>query len=375
MAGYRIISGDDHVFEPPDLWTSRTEPKFRDQAPRIVRMEDGSDCWVFQDRNMGSMSPGAQTGRRLDAPERLSRTDVHENVRLGAYIPEERLKDMDTDGVDVSIIYPTTGSHLYRSVPQSDVLSSFLAAYNDWMAEFCNAYPNRLKGIGLINIDDVEPGIRELERCARMGFVGAMITVFPHDDHNYFSEEYEPFWAAAQDLDMPLSLHAGTNRPGPGHESGFGTPGMTAAFNGNMDHWVRMSLAHIIYAGVFQRYPKLMVGSIEMELSWVPHFLDRLDYMYTQRANNQGWYKITEPMLPSQYFHRNAFLGFQEDSLGIRLRDIIGVDKLQWGSDYPHHESTWPYSHQVLEEILADCTEEEKAKITGGNTARVYHLD
>jgi predicted TIM-barrel fold metal-dependent hydrolase len=131
----------------------------------------------------------------------------------------------------------------------------------------------------------------------------------------------------------------------------------------------------MIFSGVFERYPKLQVGSIEMELSWVPHFMDRMDYAYTQRPHGDRWYTFKEDALPSDYFHHNVFLGFQEDAVGIRLRDIIGVDNLQWGSDYPHMESTFPRSREILDELLADCSEEEKVKIVGGNTARVYGLD
>jgi predicted TIM-barrel fold metal-dependent hydrolase len=130
----------------------------------------------------------------------------------------------------------------------------------------------------------------------------------------------------------------------------------------------------MVFSGVFERHPKLQIGSVEMELSWIPHFLDRIDYTYTQRVQ-EGRYRFKEAMLPSDYIHRNVFYGFQEDSLGIKLRDIIGVDNLLWGSDYPHVESTFPRTQQILEEILAECTEEEKAKIASGNAARIYHLD
>ena len=178
---------------------------------------------------------------------------------------------------------------------------------------------------------------------------------------------------------MPIGLHIGTNRPGPGQEFAAGIGELTAAFLCNADHWVRMSLAQIIYSGVFERYPKLQVGSVEMELSWAPHFLDRLDYNFKQRARDlfkKGyWDRYTGDMLPSDYFHRNVFLGFQEDALGIKERYIIGVDNLQWGSDYPHPESTFPRTRQILDEILADCSEMEKAKIAGGNAARIYHLN
>ena len=131
----------------------------------------------------------------------------------------------------------------------------------------------------------------------------------------------------------------------------------------------------MIYSGVFERYPSLKVGTVEHELSWIPHFLDRLDYNYTQRAIGDNSYRFKGDVLPSDFYHSNVFLGFQEDALGIRDRHIIGVDNLQWGADYPHPESTFPRSREILENILADCTEEEKAKIVGGNCARIYRLD
>ena len=132
----------------------------------------------------------------------------------------------------------------------------------------------------------------------------------------------------------------------------------------------------MIFGGVFERYPKLQVGSVEMELSWVPHFLDRIDYNYTQREQEfSREYRFKGAALPSDFFHQNVFLGFQEDALGIRDRHIIGVDQLLWGGDYPHIESTFPRSRQIIEEILADCTEDEKTKIAAGNSARVYGLD
>ena len=227
----------------------------------------------------------------------------------------------------------------------------------------------------MLNIDDVREGVRELERCAKLGFAGAMITVYPPEERSYDQPEYEPLWAAAQDLAMPLSLHIGTNRPGPG-QAFADLDSATAAFLTNVDHWVRMSLANMIFSGVFERYPKLQAGSVEMELSWVPHFLDRMDYNYTQRAQElSDAYRFKQGALPSDFFHSNVFLGFQEDALGIRDRDIIGIDQLLWGGDYPHQESTFPRSRQIIEEVLVDCTDEEKVKIAGANSARVYGFD
>ena len=301
---------------------------------------------------------------------------MYEDVIPGGYIPEEYLKDLDLDGVDVGIIYPTVSFILYGHVQDGELLSASFRVYNDWLSEFCSVNPKRLAGIAVINLDDVEDGVGELERCRKMGgFVGALITVYPPAGRRYNSPEYEPFWAAAQDLEMPLGLHAASNRRGSG-EAFQGRDGVEArpAHTVNMDYGVRMSLADMIYSGVFERYPKLQAGSVEHELAWAPHFLDRLDFNYTQRGINQKVARFKDEMMPSDFFRRNVFLGFQEDSLGIRDRHIIGVDNLQWGSDYPHIETTFPRSREILEDILLDCTEEEKAKIAGGNAARVYNI-
>ena len=187
-----------------------------------------------------------------------------------------------------------------------------------------------------------------MERCANKGFVGAMITCYPLEDRQYNLPMYEPLWAAGQDLEMPLSLHFTTNRPGHGQQL-MDIANAELSWLTNIDHWTRMSLGHMIYSGVFERYPKLYAGAIETELTWAPHFVDRMDYNYTQRGIGDDSYRFKEDMLPSDYFHRNVFLGFQEDALGIKLREFIGVDKLLWGSDYPHQEGTFPYSQQVLE--------------------------
>ena len=376
MADYRVISADNHVIEPADLWTSRAEPRFKDRVPRIEHLEEG-DYWVCDGRRLLSVASSIQAGVRFEEPEKLTRNARMEEVPLGAYIPEEHVKDMEIDGIDVSIVYPTFGLNVH-SVPDGELLTSIFRIYNDWVGEFCSAIPKRLKGIAIVNVDDVAVGVKEMERCAKLGFIGAMITVYPPESRPYDMPEYEPLWAAAQDLAMPLSLHVGTNRPGVGDELDNVIQNLiaTATYRANLDYWVRMSLGSIIYSGVFERYPKLQVGSVEHDLSWVPYFLDRIDYTYTQTPQDyERASRFKGGALPSDFFHSNVFLGFQEDALGVRDRHIIGVENLQWGGDYPHLEGTFPRSLQILEEILVDCTEEEKAKIAGGNAARAYAFD
>ena len=375
MAAYPLISSDSHVYEPQDLWTTRIASGMRERAPRIVHQADG-DWWYCDGRKVVGTGPGSQTGRRFEEPEELSRTDRFENVRLGGYISQERIKDMELDGVSAEVVYPTVGFLLYNVVEDGQLLSACFRTYNDWLAEFCRGCPDRLKGIALINLDDVQDGIRELQRARTLGLVGALITAYPRIDRPFSSPEYDPFWAVAQDLQMPLGMHIATYRPGPDQLHGFqDIDKLSPAFLSNADHWVRMSLADIIFSGVFERHPRLKVGTVEQELSWIPHFLDRIDYTYTQRARRAYWHRFKGNVLPSDFFHQNVFCSFQEDASGIRDRYVIGVDNLMWGSDYPHQESTFPKSREILEKVLTGVPEDEKVKSAGTNVARLYHFD
>ena len=158
------------------------------------------------------------------------------------------------------------GLQLYSTVVDSELFREICRVYNDWLAEFCGACPERLTGIAMVDVDDVGFAVKELERCANKGFVGAMITCYPPEERQYNLPMYEPLWAAAQDLGMPLSLHFTTNRPGYGQQL-MDIANTELSWMTNIDHWTRMSLGHMIFSGVFESYPRLYAGAIETELS------------------------------------------------------------------------------------------------------------
>jgi predicted TIM-barrel fold metal-dependent hydrolase len=252
-------------------------------------------------------------------------------------------------------------------------MSAIFRAYNDWLAEFCRADPARLKGIAMINLDDVGDAIRELERAARLGLSGAMITEYPHEERRYDQAEYERFWAAAAALDMPLSLHTATRRQGRIRGAGDRTL-RDASSRATKAFYPALSLCDVIFSGVFERHRGLTLAVVEFELAWAPHLLSTMDYTYRER-HGEAIYRFKDGMLPSDFFRRNVVLSFQEDAIGIRLRDLIGTDNMMWGSDYPHSESTFPQSRKILAEILEGVPDDEQAKIVGLNTARVYNFD
>jgi predicted TIM-barrel fold metal-dependent hydrolase len=372
MAHTPILSSDSHVFEPPDLWTTRIDTAFRDRAPRMQRI-NGVDQLVVEDQQViAGIGLISNAGARFKAPETISSQGRFEDVHQGGYDPGQHLKDMQLDGVAGEVLYPSQGL-FYFKVADTQLMSAIFRAYNDWLAEFCRTDPERLKGIAMINLDDVQDGIKELERTAKMGFAGAMITEYPPEDRRYDQVEYEPFWAAAQALDMPLSLHTATRRQGKIRGAGEKTL-RDASSRATKVFYPATSMCDMIFAGVFERYPNLKLAIVEFELAWVPHLLSSMDYTYRER-HEEALYRFKDGWRPSDFFHRNVFLSFQEDEVGIRLRDIIGVDNMMWGSDYPHSESTFPQSRQILAQILAGVPEDDYAKIVGGNTARLYRFD
>jgi predicted TIM-barrel fold metal-dependent hydrolase len=371
MTSYRIISSDSHVFEPADLWTTRIDRPFRQRAPRVL--SDGTDDqWVVEDgKKVGSIGLVSQAGMRFEAPEKITFGGSYQQVRAGGWDPHAHVDDMKLDGVSGAVLYPSNGLFFFR-IPDRALLSAIFRSYNDWLAEFCRAFPKQLKGIAMVNVDDPQEGVKELERTVKLGLVGAMIAVSPLPDRPYSLPDYDPFWAAAQDLRMPISLHTATQRPGPGVPT-LDNATQTATQRASIDHWVRTSLADMLFAGVFERYPQLQVAAVEFELSWVPYFLRMIDYVYLERQQ-QATYRFKDHMRPSDFFRRQIWLSFQEDDLGIQWRHLIGVDRLMWGSDYPHAESTWPKSQEILDRILTGVADEERAQIAGGNVARLYNF-
>ncbi|MBV8776400.1 MAG: amidohydrolase [Alphaproteobacteria bacterium] len=367
-----VLSSDSHVFEPPDLWQTRIDRPFRDRAPRIERIDGGDHVVVEADQVLSGIGLISNAGARFEAPETISARGRFEDVHRGGYDPDQHIADMALDGVAGEVLYPSQGL-FYFKVADPALMSAIFRAYNDWLAEFCRTDPTRLKGVAMINLDDVADATCELERTARLGLSGAMIAEYPAEDRRYDQPEYENFWAAAASLGMPLSLHTATRRTGKIRGAGTGTL-RDASSRATKAFYPALSMCDMIFSGVFERHPQLMLAIVEFELSWAPNVLTSMDYTYRER-HGEALYRFKNAMVPSDFFHRNVVLSFQEDAIGIRLRDVIGVDNIMWGSDYPHSESTFPESRRIIAQILAGVPDDEQASIVGGNTARVYGFD
>ncbi len=369
-----LISSDSHIIEPPDLWTARSRDDER--LPRVIREGDG-DWWYIDGRKTMSFL-GIQPGMRFDGdPGKLRTSGTFDEVTRAAYNPSAYIAANESDGVWGTVIYPSEGLVLF-GVPNTEVVTEAMRIYNDWIAEFCAHDTSRLKGIAMVNVDEPDCAARELRRCHELGLAGALITVAPPPWRPYRSREFDVLWACAAELGMPLSLHVGTDRADPKASApAFNVNRVPPSVFVNKDFQVRQALADLLFSGVFERYPGLRVGTVEHELGWIPFFLSQLDYTYTDRpARGPEWQRFSDPAtVPSQFFRTNCFASFQEDAIGLRLRDLIGVETLMWGSDYPHTESTFPRSRHVLSEILRGVPADQAYRVVAGNAAELYSFN
>src|SRR4029077_7273083 len=225
-----------------------------------------------------------------------------------------------------------------------------------------------MAGLPMISLYDPKAGAGELERCAKVGLKGAMIWCSPPEDQPYSSATYDPFWAAAQELKMPISLHAIT---GMGMESqwNWGERYMRSTV---LSHEVEKSFSVLIFSGVLDRFPGLQIVSAENNCGWIPYYLQRMDRAFERQ---RGAPRFPNKLKPSEYFQRQMWCTYIDDYVGVASRQFIGIDRMMWSSDYPPQASSWPHSQDGDARAFKDASDEDRFKITRGNVARLYGFD
>ena len=329
------VSADSHVSEPPDLWEKELPAKFRERAPRFPRVRRG----------------------------------VGLHARAGGWDPAERLKDMAADGISAEVLYPTLAKGIYEQCGHDPELAQACdRVYNDWMISFCRESPDRLWGQAHIGLWNIDYAIKELERCKKAGLRGATLWIIPPEGLPFTSDHYERFWSAAEELEMPVSMHI---------NSGFGFY-LERHFEDRVETVLRQSyghkvvamkaLAELILSRALERHPRLQLVIAEYEVGWIPFWLEDLDRKFG-RGKDLGL-----PQLPSVYFNRQVYATFMQDGVGGFLLQRWGADNFLWSNDYPHGGGIWPYSDDVIENTLAHLRGETRAKVLGQNVARVYGM-
>ncbi len=364
-----IISADSHMLEPPDLWAERLDARFRDRAPKVY-WDETKQSWYFGSESVAPRQASGLFAAGKTAEELVEHQKAgFDAARAGGWDPAERLKDMQLDGVSAEVLYTSLGFNLFW-IEDAAFQEACFRVYNDWLAEFVNYDPTHFAGLGLISLWNVDNAIEELQRCRKLGLKGAMIWASPPDEMSFAGDYHDPFWAAAQDLDMPISLHILT-----------GNKESRTATNGNVEVYLRRmslpseiqrSLSAILFSGVLERFPRLKIVSAENDIGWIPYFLQRADKSFhrLRYVNPTG---LTMP--PSEYFRRQISATFMDDTAGARSVPYVGADNFMWSSDYPHQASTWPHSMDVIARDFKDLSEADRWKIVHDNCAQLYGFD
>ncbi|MBM4256163.1 MAG: amidohydrolase [Deltaproteobacteria bacterium] len=367
MANLRFVSADSHMMEPADLWATRLDNKFRDRSPKVIQNPKKPGLiFVAEGIDPFPVAGGFGAGRSgEELKEHLSKG--YEAARPSGWDPVERIKDQDLDGVEAEVLYTTLGMPLF-GLQDADLQRACFGVYNDWVADFCSHNSKRLYGVGLVSLEDIDMGVKELERIAKRGMRGAMIWGSPPEDKPYSSREYDKFWQAASETKMPLSLHVIT---GKSKESKVNFE-QISTFYMNIIHEVQRSLTQLIFGGVLERFPKLTIVSAENDTGWFPHYMYRMDHAY-EKFNAME--KNPLPMKPSDYVRRQMWATFQDDPVGPATYKIFGENNYMWASDFPHTDSTWPESRQWIAKDFNGVPDEVTRKIVFENAVKLYRMD
>jgi predicted TIM-barrel fold metal-dependent hydrolase len=382
-----LISVDDHVLEPADLWTNRVPAKDRDRAPHMELDDKGMDYWVYDGKRYPSSGLSAVAGKSKEefSPEPLS----YSEMRPGCYDPRARLADMDQAGILASLCFPTVTrfcGQLFSEASDREFGFTCLQAYNDWMIEeWCGAAPGRYIPLVLIPLWDPKLAAKELERCAAKG-----VTTFAfsenfeplglptiHDKNGY----WEPVMATANELELVVSMHVGSSSQLP--QISKDAPFMAnlawgaARTSGTMLSW--------LFSGLFQRYPNLKIALSEGEVGWMPYFLERAEQVldkqrfWVQRGVTFGEHAdiggIDLDNLDLRASFRDHVYGcFIDDIHGINSLGEIPEDNIMCETDYPHSDSTWPDCIKIVKSRIQHLPEETQFKLLRGNAERLYRF-
>jgi len=372
MSDYRLISADSHFVEPPRMWAERMDRRFSDRAPHAEKLEGKpGEFLVCEDIAPAPLAGFFSAGVPPKEMAEFMKRGFDEAPK-GVHDPAERLKDQDRDGVDAEVIYTSMGMPLF-GLEDAEFRAACFRAFNDWATDYCAYSLKRLIPLGLITLEDIPAAVAELERIKRRGMAGAMIWGEAPPDRPYSHRDYDPFWAAAQEIEMPISLHILTGAKGTaGHASKVLNPNMKGLefITGviSMIHPIERSLTALIFGGVFERFPRLKIVSAENDVAWIPFFMYRVD-KYGARGNNS---KLS--LKPSEYIKRQVYATFINDPVFMNLLDWYPADNIMWSSDYPHGQATFPHSQEYVAEHLSKVAEPDRRKIVRDTAAKLYNM-
>ena len=374
--GMKLLSTDDHLIEPPRLWTDRLPAKYREAGPRIVEQPRPgiapAEVWTYEDRIYPYLGLNAVAGKR---PEEFGLEPTrYDEMIPGCYEPKARLRDMDLDGVWGAMCFPSFprfAGTVFLEGQDRELARLCVQAWNDFvLEEWCAAAPDRLIPLIILPLWDVAACVAEIHRTAAKG---AKAISFPENPSplglpSFHTDHWDPVFSAAEETDMPLCLHFGTSGKPPVTAPDAPFAVTIALFGCNSMY----ATADLLFSPVFHRFDRLQVALSEGGIGWIPYLLERLDYTWERHRYYTG---INQEVAPSDLFRRHFSGCFIDDEFGVSVRHAIGVDRITWECDYPHSDSNWPHARKRAAETLAGVPDDEVHRIVELNARALFHFD
>jgi predicted TIM-barrel fold metal-dependent hydrolase len=394
----QLISVDDHVIEPPNVWVDRLAAKWRDRGPRIVEVDGHKLDWEYDGRRYPLAMQGSRQTRRFRSDDESHEqanaestngdseglllaqaladqgTEIvarhYDDMIPGCYDPKARVADMDADGITGGILFATFPRYCgqtFLEAKDHELGLACVQAYNDWMIdEWCAAAPDRFIPMVIPPLWDPDLAAAEIQRTAAKGAKAVSFSEnpVPLGLPSFVTDHWDPLFAAAEDADVVICMHIGSsskmNVPSP--EASPAVPIALCGLNS------MSATADLIFSGLLIRHPKVRIALSEGGSGWVPYLLERMDYTWERTRLS-----VDRSVAPSELFRRHFWTCFISDHAAVQNRYEIGVEKLMWECDYPHNDSNWPSSRKLLEEELADVPDDEAARIGELNARTVFN--
>jgi predicted TIM-barrel fold metal-dependent hydrolase len=368
-----IVSVDDHVIEPPDMFDRHLPPEIRDRGPQLKTAEDGSNFWIFDDMVVANMGLSAVVGRPQE--EYGCEPMAFSQMREGAYQIDKRVDDMNVNGILGSICFGTFAQFdggFFRLAKDKKLANRVVQAYNDWhIQDWAGKAPGRFIPMAMLPMWDVNLVVAEIKRVVAMG---CQTIAFPDNPaarglpslHNAY---WEPMWQVCSENNVPICCHIGTGSVSP-HAS-METP--IEAWIATMPMAIANGAADWVYLEAFKRYPNLKVVLSEGGIGWIPYLMERLDFTY---KHHRAWTHVDfGDKLPSDVFREHIITCFIDDKFGLANTAAIGIDNICYECDYPHPDTVWPRSPELLLESLGSLSDQEIDKVTHLNAMRIFNYD
>jgi predicted TIM-barrel fold metal-dependent hydrolase len=373
-----VIDSDGHVIEPDTVWKDYSEPAYREQLDRPGGGVQMLGMMVAYPEALGTL-PASDDDESWAADVGSEAWDEEARTKMGrpgGYDPRARLVDMDDEGIDVAVLYPTS---MLTWVDDAELFGAACRAYNNWLRDYCSVAPTRLYGVGMVPLQDPDAAVVEMGRCVDdLGFKAVMLRPAAYRGMKKLNHpDYDPFWRAAAALGCPIGIHPSPHGDMPnacsllGLADGVTDPtvglamrqGLTNAFD------LQTAVALFVLGGICERHPELRVAFLEGTGGWIVPMLERFDHQFTIFGSPD------QRSLPSELFARQCVISFDPDEVTLAFTaEHLGAEKVIWASDYPHPDAKIPGVVKELEEAVAPLPPESRVEVMGRSARRFYGL-